>query len=184
MVSWPVAAAGTNSAAGLSRHHCTVPSPGSRPVFAFPHGRLAPTVQTMTCPWSQRNTVVSVATRAGIFMPNVALTAGTSASGIGCVVSSVPMRLQNAEGVSAPAGTAHPMAMITSAAPKMHPALVPDRIDDTAILPNNDSEPVRISPHVGDPVGWLQDPRGRGQGLFGHGVVVGNARRSGSALRD
>ena len=35
---------------GLSRHHCMIPALGARFVFAFPHGRLAPTVQTITLP--------------------------------------------------------------------------------------------------------------------------------------
>ena len=76
------------------------------------------------------------------------------------------------------------MAMTTRAAPQMHPALVPDRIDDAAILANDDGEPVWIRPHVGDPVGWLQDPRIRGQVFFVHGVVGGNTSRSRGALRN
>ncbi len=56
---------GRPTASGLSRHHCTTPAPGARFVFAFPHGRLAPVVQTITRPPAQRNTVVSTATRVG-----------------------------------------------------------------------------------------------------------------------
>src|SRR5690349_18733453 len=80
---------------------------GVRLVSALPHGRLAPTVQTITRYSAQRKRVVSIAARGGMRVLNAALTAGTRASGIGRVASSVPTRWQYAAGGSACAGDGH-----------------------------------------------------------------------------
>src|SRR5689334_8358077 len=93
-----------------------MPGFGARLVSALPHGRLAPTVQTMAWCSAQRNTVVAIATLAGRCMANSALTAGTSFSGIGRVVSSVPTRLHYAEIVSACAIVNHSVTGITATA--------------------------------------------------------------------
>ena len=69
-----------------------------RPVFARPHGRLAPVVQTSTRLLAQRNTTAILS---GISVPSILLIAGTRLAGIGRGVSSVPTRAQVADGVSA-----------------------------------------------------------------------------------
>src|ERR1700678_4364761 len=92
--------------------------------FAGPHGRLAPTVQTTTCPSTHRNTVVSIAARAGISVPNTEFTSGTRLSGIGRNVSSVPTRAQNFAGVSARAAITDPSASVAAAVTKSRPGLV------------------------------------------------------------
>jgi hypothetical protein len=111
-----------------------LPAFRARFVFAFPHGRLAPVVQTITCPRAQRYTVVSTVTRASRRMPKAALAACTRSSGIGCAASSVPIRLQNAAGVSARAGATRPTASVTTAAVTTHTTLCLDRasnVDDS-----------------------------------------------------
>jgi hypothetical protein len=111
-----------------------LPALDARFVFAFPHGRLAPVVQTITCPRAQRCTVVSTVTRASRRMPKAALAACTRSSGIGCAASSVPIRLQNAAGVSARAGATRPTASVTTAAVTTHTTLCLDRasnVDDS-----------------------------------------------------
>src|SRR5689334_13936965 len=99
-------------------------------------------MQTSTRPAAQRYDVVSIAIRAGMLVPNAAFTAGTMASGIGRVVSSVPTRWQNAAGVSAWACTA------INQATAMVAALFPDRIDDPAVLAHDHCQAIWVRAHV------------------------------------
>src|ERR1700733_16195366 len=163
--------------------------------FAGPHGRLAPAVQTVTCPFAHRNTVVSIAARAGISVPNTEFTSGTRLSGIGRNVSSVPTRAQNFAGVSARAATTDPRASAAAAVTKSRPGLVgasggtistlfPNRVDDPAIVTDHKGEPVRIGAHVVDPVGRSHDARMGRKIFLLHDFAGGRARRCGSPCSD
>src|SRR5690242_19905362 len=104
-----------------------------RLVSALPQGRLAPAVQTRTWPTAQRNTVVSTATDIGRLIRNSAFTTGAHATGIGRSVSLVPSRAHNAPVVSPRAGRPSPSRM-----KRPRSRLLPDRVDNAAVLPDHD----------------------------------------------